>query len=700
MLRTIFSLLVLALLPTFAAAQDAQVTKFVTELNQGIQLKDDKLVDKALKQHPQQALQYFQDLRLAIFAGRGKDMQPTLDVLKVSWLRAFEQAKTLEKVEGWIESQDQKSYESFAKYRGNVLKAWAQFEEAQKLGGRKAIEDARDTFMTVARQMETTGHKIEAAEAWNYVAVCLSKIPDKTMQDRRDAVLALEQFVAFRQSWDWTKDSFFAQNQNFMKSEKARIELDEKAGDKRKAEGYGDSAKGIETLVMPKSVETTCDLVFESMAAFDAELDYSQKGGPLPAFWWNLSFEKEAKSKQMTWFRRMELHLARSGANKFAVTTNPAEVKLSQEVEVGGKAKPTTFYLDAEKKVPYAMYFWTGSDKEHIGEAEVNLSPSDSNTPVYYRSAASFKTTVAGEPMVFYDDNTNGRPMDSDPMDGKFPMHTLGVATREAPLLDSMRIGKGPRVPFSEFVYVGGAWRFVHRISELKLGTRPLNPEYFKTGKVKFTWAGPKPTTPVQLVIRGMGDFAAACFDVASGKEVELPAGDWQVLWGRILQGKGSRAQMGTIYGADNKPFTVEAGKTFELKMGAPFSLAFERGGADTDPEVKIDSTRIGLRESSGCMISELQGMSLVLEVLAAKEKDGKGSKVIGKFMKFTDSELLNAISRNKAYADLGLMLACFPVPEGSKDTMELKLKVPAGFKVALAMKKHPLFGDLKSAYQ
>ena len=81
MLRTIFSLLVLALLPTFAAAQDAQVTKFVTELNQGIQLKDDKLVDKAIKQHPQQALQYFQDLRLAIFAGRGKDMQPTLDFL-------------------------------------------------------------------------------------------------------------------------------------------------------------------------------------------------------------------------------------------------------------------------------------------------------------------------------------------------------------------------------------------------------------------------------------------------------------------------------------------------------------------------------------------------------------------------------------------------------------------------------------------
>jgi hypothetical protein len=701
MLRNLLSLVLFLACLGLVRAQDPEMTKFVTDLDQAIQLKDDKLVDKAIKQRPGKALTYFQEVKIGVWSGRAKDNQPKVDILKAAWLRCFENGQTLEKLNGWIEAQDNKSYESFQKYRNNVIKAWSMEQEAEKAQDKPLFEKARDTLMEVARQMESTGHKIEAAEAWNLVAVCISKMPNKTLQDRRDGVFALEQFVAFRQAWDWTRDTYFNGNQGFLKSEKVRIEQDAKAGEKRKAEGYGDAAKGIDTLVMPKVNEESSDLTFEALAAWDAELDYSQKGGPVPAFWWNLAYGKDVKSQQMNWFRRQELHLARLGASKFAVTTNPADAKLNQEVDVSSKAKASTFYLDAEKKTPYAMFFWTGTDKERIGEAEVNLQPSDVNTPVYYRSAASWKTVVAGEPVVLYDDNSNGKPMDGDPMDGKFPMHTLGAATTEAPLLDSMRIGKGPRVPFSEFAYVGGAWRWIHRTNDLKLGTKPLNPEYFKTGKVKLVWAGPKPTAPAQLVIRGLGDFATACFDVASGKEIEVPAGEWQVLWGRILQGKGPRAQMGTIYTGDAKPFAVEAGKVYELKMGAPFSLAFERGGAETDPEVKIDATRMSVRESSGCLIAELQGMSVVPEVLAAKDKDGKGAKVIGKFQKLSDPELLNVISNNKAYRDLGLMLACFPVPEGSKDTMELRVKLPApGFKVGVTMKKHPLFGELKSAFQ
>ena len=51
-----------------------------------------------------------------------------------------------------------------------------------------------------------------------------------------------------------------------------------------------------------------------------------------------------------------------------------------------------------------------------------------------------------------------------------------------------------------------------------------------KTGKVKLVWNGPKPTAPSQLVIRGSGDFQAAFFDVAGGKEVEVPAGQYRVV--------------------------------------------------------------------------------------------------------------------------------------------------------------------------
>jgi hypothetical protein len=345
------------------------------------------------------------------------------------------------------------------------------------------------------------------------------------------------------------------------------------------------------------------------------------------------------------------------------------------------------------------MFFWTGTDRERIGEAEVNLAPADTNTPIYYRSAASWKTTIAEEQVTVYDDNTNGQPMDADPFDGKFPMHTLGRPGAEAPLLDSMRIGKGPRVPFSEFAKVGAGWHYLHRSSDGKVGTRPLNPEYVKIGKVKLDWQGPKPTAPVQLVIQGTGDYKSACFEIAGGKEVEVPAGNYRVIWGRVVQGKGAaRLQMATIYAQDNEPFAVEAGKVSTVTMGAPFRLAFAREGSDS--EVRIDATKMQLKEKSGCILAELQGMVLAPEVLAAKAEDGKGAKTIAKFVKLTDGDFLNLAAEKKK--DVGLMLACFPRPEDSRDgTMELSVKLPSpGLKVALQIKKHPLFGKVDSPWQ
>jgi hypothetical protein len=52
-------------------------------------------------------------------------------------------------------------------------------------------------------------------------------------------------------------------------------------------------------------------------------------------------------------------------------------------------------------------------------------------------------------------------------------------------------------------------------------------------------------------------------------------------------------------------------------------------------------------------------------EVLAAKAEDGKGAKVVGKFVHFTDSELLNKATAK--HNKLGLLCATFPMPEGYK---------------------------------
>ena len=99
-------------------------------------------------------------------------------------------------------------------------------------------------------------------------------------------------------------------------------------------------------------------------------------------------------------------------------------------------------------------------------------------------------------------------------------------------------------------------------------------------------------------------------------------------------------------------------------------------------------------------MLTELHGINLACEAMFAKEADGKGAKPGGKFVRFTDPELVNKAAMQ--YRNLGLLTACFPMPDGYREgEMLLELKLPAeGMKVSLQIKKHPLFGDVKSAWQ
>jgi hypothetical protein len=131
--------------------------------------------------------------------------------------------------------------------------------------------------------------------------------------------------------------------------------------------------------------------------------------------------------------------------------------------------------------------------------------------------------------------------------------------------------------------------------------------------------------------------------------------------------------------------------------MGAPFSLVWNRRG---DENAKIDALKILLAESTGCVFTELQGINLACDVLAAKEADGKGAKQVGKFLRFTDPELVNKAADK--IRNVGLLCASFPMPEGYKSGEPiLSLKLPAaGMKLSLSIKKHALFGELKSAWQ
>ncbi|MBZ0150601.1 MAG: hypothetical protein K8J09_03645 [Planctomycetes bacterium] len=683
-----------------AAAQELSEAQFRTDWNQGFNIQDDKTMDKVMKRGAGQAIKYFEEL--CFDKGRGDQVATDkVAAMSASWKRCFPNSNTLEQLERWTNGQTETEFAKLTKVRASSARLWGIYtdqiskEMVHNEHAKLVVE-----FGNLARAAEQLGHYGEAAEQWGLASVVGSRMPDKTLVDRKDTVFAIEQFVAARTAWAFTFDEHFIKNSEFIKFEKVRIAEDEKKNEKRANEGYDTNAKGVDTLVMPNVAEVKALLKFEPLANWD-ELDYGPKGGPLPFQWWMASTGEVGKNREMTWFGRSKLWFWRNGANKFAVGLSGDDPKLGAvEVEATPKAKPSPFFLDADKKVPYAMFFWLGSEREMVNEAECNMAASDQVANVYYRSAASWKTTIGSDTLTLYDDNASGYPADGDPFEPLLRLPTQGEYDGEGtgvPKLDSMRVGKGPRVPFSEFVKLSTGWSHIKRGAGEDLGMRPLNPEYVKSGKIKLLWNGPKPTAPVQLVVQGLGDYKGAMFDIASGKEVEVPAGEYRVIWGRVMSGKGVRAQVATIYRGESKPFAVEAGQTFVLKMGAPFTLDFTRRG---DGSATIHALSLLVREASGCVLTEFHNITLACEVLVAKEADGKGAKPIGKFVHFTDPELVNKASGK--FNNLGLLVACWPMPDGYKgDDLVLSLKLPAdGMKLGLLVKKHALFGSLATIWR
>jgi hypothetical protein len=692
------SLMALVLLAAAMPAQEPDKNQFIADFLKGVELNDDKLIDKAVKKSPKHAFDFCYDLGWDK-RKNSAEAAAKCDRLDASWKRCFENSDTLQKLLRWIDICDAGTFEGVSKSRDQSSKLWREYTDVVSKSLVKAdYQHMVQQFSQMAQNSTQWGQAIETAELWGLASVIASKMPDKTIEDRQKNLELIESMLTARKEWNYTFDSHYLTSSEFVKFEKLRIEEDIKKGAKRESEGYAKDVKGVDALLLPNAPEVKPALAFEPLANVD-ELDWSTRGGPTPPFWWMVSVGKEGATRKFDWFRRRDIHLARTAPNKFGVSLVPDDVKNAVEVEAPSKPKIGTFWLDAEKKIPYAMAFWLGGDREMVNEAECNLMPNVDFANVYYRSAASWTCKVGAEVLTLYDDNASGSPADGDPFEFSFKNHLLGNPAEGtiAPLFDSLRIGKGPRMPHSQFVKLATGWHHLKRVGDQDLVLRPLNPEYVKTGKIKLAWAGPKPTTPVQLVVRGSGDYTGAYFDVSGGKEVEVPAGDYAVVWGRVVVGKAPRVQSTMLYAGNSKPFPVEAGKVYDLRMGAPFTLQFERTGEDT---VDIPAAKVMVSEASGCVFTDNFGMANACEVLAAKEADGKGAKVVGKFLRFTDPEFVNVAS--KAYDQLGLLVACMPLPEGYKSgELILKVKLPApGMKLQLAAKKHPLFGPISSIWQ
>ncbi|MFN9703865.1 MAG: hypothetical protein ACK595_03465, partial [Planctomycetota bacterium] len=457
MLRQLHTALLVVLASVLGAALAAQnpSAQFVTEFSQALGIGDEKQIDKAVKRAPTDALLYYELVYWDKDAGRDEGAAKVL-ALRSSWTRCFEGSDTIEQLDRWLSGSTASVREQLGRIRANSGKLYrVYFDEIAKGLDKAAYLDTMQKFTELARQAESIGHMMEISSLWGLVGVVGNKMPEKSLVERRDVVFATEQMLAARKNWKFTFDEHFIRSAEWAKHEAGKIADAEKAGDKRKSEGYGADAKGVDALTMPGVAAQVLPLKFEALAGWD-ELDYGSKGGPVPPFWWMASTTKVGTSGKLGWFRAKDLHLHRTGAAKFAIGLDPTDAKDASEVDATTKGKVSTIWLDAEKKRPYAMVFWVGSDRQFVNEAECNVAPGDEVANVYYRSASSWKAQVGADQVTFYDDSCDGNPGSVKPFDAEFRSPLLGEHDADkptpAPLFDSMRVGKGPRVPCSEFV--------------------------------------------------------------------------------------------------------------------------------------------------------------------------------------------------------------------------------------------------------
>ncbi len=308
----------------------------------------------------------------------------------------------------------------------------------------------------------------------------------------------------------------------------------------------------------------------------------------------------------------------------------------------------------------YAYFLFSGGQGQTWFQTTMNYTGSGRFRVGCYREGK-----VLGETVVLLDDNGSGSFGD--------PNEVRDNILRDNPSFidnDAIIVGKGRLVPWSDVVQIGDKWHHVKVVDPhgKKLRTRELDVE---TGQVVLKWNGP--VAPKMLVLAEVRDFKGSFFDVAGGKPVTVPAGRYEIAYGRIETGKGAQAKQAWIFKGKCEPVEVKAGETVTLDLGAPYTIDFETDSKSKSVVVRGKSLVVS--DKSGAIVGRIYD-ELPFPEVSARLKGG-GALGKPKEMAKISTETLN--KDNAA--------AWFPgdltIDKSEKQIVE----------VQLSLKKHGLLG-------
>jgi hypothetical protein len=222
----------------------------------------------------------------------------------------------------------------------------------------------------------------------------------------------------------------------------------------------------------------------------------------------------------------------------------------------------------------YPLMVSVPGDKEAMFGLELNFSPQPIGARLRVQIASSMDGKVLDETWKVMDSNLSGRF--GDVQDWWGDLVTTGVEANPIRFqqTDAVLIGKAKAaIPWSSVLPLGeDFYRATLTPDGKTLSLRQLD---LATGFVKLEID--TPVAPTHVVLREVGRLEGAFLNVVPAKKggvVKVPAGTWQLAFGRIEKGAKTSMQQARIYTGQSAPIEVKAGETTTLSLGGPFKLS------------------------------------------------------------------------------------------------------------------------------
>lgn len=280
---------------------------------------------------------------------------------------------------------------------------------------------------------------------------------------------------------------------------------------------------------------------------------------------------------------------------------------------------------DGKEAEKYAFFMLSGGQGQSWFGTTVNFQNSGRYRIGCYREAKFLEETV-----VLIDDNCSGAIGDpSDQGDNIWRGNPRWIDN------DGIVIGKGKPQPWSDIVSIGGRWWHLKVVDPhaKKVRARELD---LTVGQVVVKWNGPVP--PKMLVIGEAGDMKGSYFDVAGGAPVTVPAGRYEIAYGRIETGKPGQTKQAWLFKGDSAAFDVKAGEATTLDMGGPYTVDFKT--EQRDKSLVLLAKSLIVKEKFGAIVGRIYDEIPYFDV--AVRKHGGGAIGKPKAMSKISTEVFN----------------------------------------------------------